>query len=100
MTHHAIDDITDAVSRELGRLAAVGKLQGANKYGVVVLYSPKSPQFVKFVFVTHDDIGAEFVLDLKRMSGEYLAEEAYKIRQRLDDERAMLHSAQLPEFIH
>lgn len=94
---HQIDDITEALCKQLSRLAGIGKIDDADlpdaakrtnrKYGVVVWYNKADLAKLKVEFVTHDDIHIETVIDLHDASRGYFERMAHEIMKSIDEHR-------------
>ena len=93
-----IDEITEALCKQLSRLACAGKIDDRDlpeaakrtnrRYGVVIWYNKGDIGKIKVEFVTHDDIHISTVIDLKDSSREYFMETARMIRERIEAHRA------------
>lgn len=99
-THHDVDEIVRAISEQLGRLAARGKLRHENRWGVHVMYNKSEIGLIRFRFVTPDNIEVDFDVDLRLASREYFVSGILKVMQMIDDKRAARRIAELPEFLN
>lgn len=95
---HKIDEITEALCKQMSKLACAGKIDDEGlpeaakrtnrKYGVVVWHNKVDVSKLKLEFVTHDDIHIGTVIDLRDSSREYFTELARSLRERIDEHRA------------
>jgi len=93
-----IDEITEALCKQVSRLACLGKMddrelpQSAKRtnrrYGVVVWYNTKEMSKLKVEFVTPDDIHISTIIDLKDASRGYFTELARLLRERIEEHRS------------
>ena len=102
---HNIDDLIEKISQEIHStgLAVVGKLKGANRYGVKVFWNKKDVGKIMLVFITHDDIQCNMTIDLpsvktSRQLAHYLQNGFMKVMEGIEAKR-IERSLKMPEHI-
>jgi len=94
---HKIDEITEALCKQLSKLACAGKIDDKDlpeaakrtnrRYGVVVWHNKVDVSKLKLELVTKDDIHISTVIDLRDASREYFIDLAQMLRERIDGHR-------------
>lgn len=70
---YMVDEVVSAMSNLLARWAVPGKLpkdSGADKNGIVCLFSKKQKGLLLFQFVTGDNLHVELEVDLRRLRAD------------------------------